>query len=217
MPARGRGARSASPDPSPADGSPRIDFDEIGRPAIERHVKRPVGIAARLDLRLVIAGDETRRLDRGAARSCARRIPARPRRVRAGNRAASRARSRCSASPSMPRARVFGGVAAISRAPARNAAKRRGVIVLAPAGNVGKGNRSRIGAPASCLRAARRRCVGPCGHRRCAPRSDGLGGDELPVRIARARRRAQRSRRRGSSAPRSDRPPRPFRPCRACS
>ena len=122
----GRGARSASRDPSPAGRSPRIDFDQIGRAAVERNGEAAGRRAARLDLRLVIAGDEARRRRSRCGTKLRSKKSSRAVALASPEiRSAARAARAAAPSPSMPSARVFGGAAAISRAPARNAAKRR--------------------------------------------------------------------------------------------
>ena len=97
------------------------NLDQVTGPAEERHRKTLSRDAARLDHGLVIAGDEPSPIDpvrkersleeRAAAIGQAGLVPAN----------ASRA-TRCRPRPLTPSARVFGGVSAISRAPAVNAA-----------------------------------------------------------------------------------------------
>ena len=190
----------------------RPDRRDGGRAA---RVKRSVRDAARLDFRLVIAGDEARRLDpvrhEIALEERSRRIAAESLRLREQR----PGRRRCRPSPSMPSARVFGGASGDQARADEERRKRGGVIVVAPAGDVGKAYRAKDESPLP-------RSAG--GAARSMRHRDGSAARVRRLRWRRAsssdrasRRRAQRSRRRGSSAPRSRRPPRPCRPCRACS
>ncbi len=181
------------------------NFNKIARPAIERHAKSRTAAAACRDLGLEISGDETRRrnaigrearLKERARHLGIERFAERKRRTGAPHQAGTIDTERADL-----RRRL-----ADARSADAKSLQRSAMVVIAPAGNVGKGNR-----------VENRR------HHFRYPR----GGGAIRLRPPRSRQasssgracryRVRRSRRRGWSAPRSHRPPQPGRPCRACS